>query len=82
MSGLSAYDLLGGFGSLIVIIAYFSTQQGWVDARDWRFSLANLVGAALILVSLTAAWNFAAFVMEIFRLAISLYGLVRALIKK
>ncbi len=72
------YDLLGVIGSLIIIAAYFSTQKGWVEASDWRFPLANLVGAALILLSLMVAWNLAAFVMEIFWLAISIYGLVRS----
>ena len=72
------YDLLGVTGSLIIIAAYFATQQGWVDASDWRFPLANLIGAVLILFSLMVAWNLAAFVMEIFWLAISIYGLVRA----
>lgn len=71
------YDILGVTGSLIIIVAYFATQQGWVHASDWRFPFANLIGAALILVSLMVAWNLAAFVMEIFWLAISIYGLAR-----
>jgi hypothetical protein len=72
------YDLLGVIGSLIIIAAYFATQRGWVEASDWRFPLANLIGALLILLSLMVAWNLAAFVMEIFWLAISIYGLVRS----
>ncbi len=72
------YDVLGVFGSLIIIAAYFATQRGWVEASDWRFPLANLIGAVLILISLMVAWNLAAFVMEIFWLAISIYGLARA----
>lgn len=72
------YDLLGVIGSLIIIAAYFATQRGWVEASDWRFPLANLIGALLILLSLMVAWNLAAFVMEIFWIAISIYGLVRS----
>ena len=72
------YDLLGVIGSLIIIAAYFATQRGWVEASDWRFPLANLIGALLILLSLMVAWNLAAFVMEVFWLAISIYGLVRS----
>jgi hypothetical protein len=62
----------------LIIAAYFASQQGWVDARDWRFPFVNLIGAALILVSLWTAWNLAAFLMEVFWIAISLYGLIRA----
>ena len=72
------YDSLGVLGSLIIIAAYFATQRGWVEASDWRFPLANLIGALLILLSLMFAWNLAAFVMEIFWIAISIYGLARA----
>ena len=72
------YDLLGVIGSLIIIAAYFATQRGWVEAADWRFPLANLIGAVLILFSLMAAWTLAAFVMEFFWMAISIYGLVRS----
>lgn len=72
------YDLLGVFGSLMIIAAYFATQRGWVEASDWRFPLANLLGAGLILASLMVAWNLAAFVMEMFWIAISIYGLVRS----
>lgn len=72
------YDLIGVIGSFIIIAAYFATQRGWVRASDWRFPLANLIGALLILLSLMVAWNLAAFVMEIFWIAISIYGLVRS----
>ena len=71
------YDIIGVIGSFIAIGAYFATQQGWVTAADWRFPFANLIAAIMILVSLSVAWNLAAFVMECFWLAISLYGLVR-----
>jgi hypothetical protein len=78
MSGISGFDVIGVIGTAFIIVAYFATQQGWVKASDWRFPLANLVGAMLILVSLWADWNLPSFVMEIFWLAISLYGLWRS----
>ena len=72
------YDLLGVLGSFIIIAAYFASQCGWVEASDWRFPSANLIGALLILLSLMVAWNLAAFVMEVFWIAISIYGLLRS----
>ena len=73
------YTLIGSMGSILVIVVYFATQQGWLTANDWRFPAANLLGAALIIVSLITAWNFAAFLMEVFWSLISIYGLVRSL---
>ena len=77
MPDISIYDVAGILGSVIVIIAYFATQAGWLGANDPRFAWANLVGAALIITSLMVDWNLAAFVMEVFWILISLYGLVR-----
>jgi hypothetical protein len=71
------FDLMGVGGSLLVIVAYFSTQQGWLDVNDWRFPTANLIGSVMILISLYGAWNLGAGVMEVFWLLISLYGLWR-----
>jgi hypothetical protein len=48
-----ALDLLtiaGVAGSALIVLAYFANQQGWLV--NGRYSLANLVGAVLILVSL------------------------------
>jgi hypothetical protein len=62
-----------------VIAVYFATQQRWLSAEDWRFPFANLLGAGFILVSLMADWNLAAFVVEVFWVLISLYGLAQSL---
>jgi len=77
MPEFGLYDIAGLIGSGIVIIAYFATQAGWFSANDPRFAWANLIGAALIIVSLMMDWNLAAFVMEIFWILISVYGLAR-----
>jgi hypothetical protein len=77
MPGFGLYDVAGLIGSAIVIIAYFATQASWFSANDPRFAWANLIGAALIIMSLTMDWNLAAFVMEIFWILISIFGLVR-----
>jgi hypothetical protein len=70
-------SVLGLIGSAFVIVAFFANAQGWVASADWRYSLANLVGAVLILVSLYAEWNLPSAVIEAFWAAISLYGLWR-----
>ncbi len=69
---------LGLVGSFLVIAAYFANQQGWLASSDWRYSVANLAGASLILISLFAEWNLPSVVMEAFWAAISIYGLWRS----
>ena len=66
-------------GTALIVGAYFANQQGWLSSRDWRFPLANLVGALLILASFYVAWNLPAAVIEIFWAGISIYGLARSL---
>jgi hypothetical protein len=75
-----ALDLLtiaGVVGSALIVFAYFANQQGWLSAENWIYSLANLVGAVLILVSLITAWNLPAFIIEGFWALISIYGLLK-----
>src|SRR5436309_1036356 len=45
------YDVIGFAGAAAIIAAYFANQQRWLRSEDWRYPFANLVGAALILVS-------------------------------
>ena len=77
MTDFALHDLAGVVGSIVVIVAYFATQAGWLSANDPRFAWANLAGAGLIIFSLMVDWNLAAFVMEVFWILISLFGLAR-----
>src|SRR5690242_8561201 len=79
---LSVYDLAGFLGAAIIGVAYFAMQQRWLNALDWRFPAANLLGSLLILVSLWFEWNFPSVVIEIFWALISLVGLVRSLAER
>ena len=71
------FTLAGIAGAALFLAAYFANQQGWLMAEDWRYPLANLVAAILILVSLITAWNLPAAVIEVAWAAISLYGLIK-----
>jgi len=75
--GFDLYAATGTVGAVIVMVAYFATQAGSLKADDPRFAIANLLGAALIMVSFIAAWNLPAFIMEVFWVLISIYGLAR-----
>ena len=71
------FTVAGFIGTVIVLATYFANQQGWLSSEDWRFPLANLVGACLISVSFYTGWNLPSAVIEACWIAISLYGLVK-----
>jgi hypothetical protein len=79
---LPIYDLAGFLGAAIIVVAYFAMQQRWLNALDWRFPAANLLGSLMILVSLWFEWNFPSVVIEIFWALISFMGLVRSLVER
>jgi hypothetical protein len=76
--GIQLYDVIGFAGAAVIVATYFGNQQRWLSSEDWRYPFANLVGAALILVSLFFEWNFPSVVIEIFWITISLYGVAKS----
>ena len=75
---IDAHDVIGAIGVTMIIAAYFALQAGRLKT-GLRYSLLNGVGAAMILYSLIFDFNLAAFLVEFFWLAISLYGIYRSL---
>ena len=76
---LQWHDWVGSLGVLIIVAAYLWLQIGRIAGQNVVFSGANLLGSMLILVSLYFNFNFSAVLIEIFWLAISLFGLVMGL---
>ena len=75
----SWHDLVGNLGVATIVGSYLLMQLDRLDARGLAFSVANGVGAALVLLSLTVQFNLSAFLMEAFWLLISLLGVARVL---
>ena len=71
------YDVAGSLGAAMIVCAYLFLQLGRVESDSRGYLLANAIGAGLILISLSVAFNFSAFLIEAFWLAISLFGLLR-----
>ncbi len=79
---LSWFDLAGFIGVLLIIIAYLLLQLDKLPSSSPNYSLLNAAGALLIIVSLIFKFNLSAFVVEVFWLLISLFGLTKSLRSK
>lgn len=73
------HDLVGNSGVALILVSYLLMQTGRLDARGLRYSLANAVGAGLVVISLGVDFNLSAFIVEAFWALISVYGVSRAL---
>ena len=71
-------DVIGLLGSATFIAAF--AYANWAKSFDklW-FNAANLLGAILLLISLSVTFNLAAFVLEAAWAAIAFAGLVAAI---
>ncbi len=76
---MSAIDLVGVAGVLLVLVAYAGAQLGRLEPRRAPALSLNLVGACLILASLAFRFNLAAVLMEAAWALVAIYGLVRLL---
>lgn len=79
---ISLFDAIGLLGALLILLAFALLQLERLDPRRPLYSLLNAAGAAAILVSLVFAFNLAAAFIETAWLAISLYGIWRAMSRR
>ncbi|MGH9880301.1 MAG: CBU_0592 family membrane protein [Pyrinomonadaceae bacterium] len=72
-------DVVGAIGVVMLMLAYLLLQIGKLESKSLVYSVLNALGASLIVISLVFDFNLAAFVIEIFWIAISLIGIYRTL---
>lgn len=73
-----AADLIGFAGSFLIVAAFaYSNLTTQMNAL-W-FNVSNLLGAALLTISLTVNYNLPTMVLEIVWMAIALFGIFKAL---
>ena len=75
-------DIAGLLGVALILIAYAGAQTRKLDPLAAPALAMNMVGAGLVLVSLTHKFNLAAFLMEAAWALVALYGLIRVVIKR
>jgi hypothetical protein len=69
------HDVVGNIGVFIIIATYLALQLKKIESDNVWFSTWNLIGAALVLVSLLFSFNLSAFIIEIFWVFSSLIGI-------
>lgn len=60
---------------LFVVFAYYLLQAKKCDITSFKYQVLNLVGAILLLISLFVHFNLGSFIIEVFWIAITLYGM-------
>jgi len=70
------FDIIGTIGVVLIILAYGAVQARRMRPEQLSYSVVNLVGAAMILLSLKYNFNLASVIIEIFWILISLWGIV------
>lgn len=81
MIGSTAANVIGLIGS-VLFIAAFAYANAVPSMDKIVFNALNLVGAILLLVSLTVNFNLAAVVLEVAWAIIASIGLVRAIVAR
>ncbi|MBN2011931.1 hypothetical protein JW960_21560 [candidate division KSB1 bacterium] len=71
------HDFVGNIGVLIILFSYLFVQLGKLKGTDVRYSLLNMCGAFLIMVSLIVDFNLSAFLIEACWVVFSFVGVVR-----
>jgi hypothetical protein len=75
-------DLLGLVGVVLMLLAYLGAQTGRLDPTAAPSLIMNLIGPALVIVSLRFRFNLPAFLTEAAWASAAVFGLVRLALKR
>lgn len=74
---MSAYEILGLAGVVFYLGSYAALQFDILDAKGIAYSLLNFLAASSVLISLLENFNFPSLLIQVFWIAISLYGIAK-----
>jgi hypothetical protein len=74
---LTAFDIVGLVGTALMLGGYAGAQLGRLDPVKAPALALNFIGASLVLISLTRAFNLSAAIVEGAWALIALFGLIR-----
>jgi hypothetical protein len=72
---------VGFAGSLVIVSQYFRSIRG-TDTTALDFLLLNLIGSLMVVGSLTENFNMPSFLIEIFWISVSSYGIFKKMTSK
>ena len=74
---MDLFQWIGFVGMVFIIIAYGTNQFQIVSQNSWYYLLLNLVGAILLLISLSIHFNLGSFLIQVFWIAIAIAGMFK-----
>jgi hypothetical protein len=77
IAALTLIDGLGIIGSLMICGGYLAVSNAWINAERTAYQVLNLVGSALLLISLYFRPNPGAILIEVLWAAIAIMSLAR-----
>ena len=73
---MDIYQWIGFFGMIFIVIAYLFLQTNKYSINSLQYQLLNLIGAILLLISLFVHFNLGSFIIEVFWIIITIYGII------
>jgi predicted membrane protein len=73
---MDIYQWIGFFGMIFIVVAYLLLQTNKYTISSMPYQLLNLVGAILLLISLFVHFNLGSFIIEVFWIIITIYGII------
>lgn len=74
---MDIFQFIGLVGMICVVLGYLLLQLGRLTSEHMSYQLLNLVGAVLLIVSLLAHFNLGSFLIEVFWIGITIYGIFK-----
>ncbi|QCD52345.1 CBU_0592 family membrane protein [Campylobacter sp. RM16192] len=74
---MDIFQFIGFLGMICIVLAYFFLQIGKMTSADLSYQFINLAGAILLIISLFVHFNLGSFLIEVFWIFITLYGIFK-----
>ena len=74
---MDIHQIIGFVGMVFIVWAYYILQMGKYSHESLYYQLLNLTGAILLLISLCVHFNLGSFIIEVFWIIITLYGMYK-----
>ncbi|MFL1706166.1 hypothetical protein ACHJH3_04100 [Campylobacter sp. MOP7] len=74
---MDIFQFIGFLGMICIVLGYLLLQIGRLTSNDLSYQLINLVGAILLIISLLVHFNLGSFLIEVFWIFITLYGIFK-----